>query len=238
VRRASRAAVRNGAGNLKQKDLVGIPWMLAFALRADGWYLRSDIIWSKPNPMPESVTDRPTKAHEYLFLLSKSQRYYYDAEAIKEPMVCGFTKTGVGFGYGYDAAQKPRVKGHAKTFRGGGTYTQGRSFDNSAEVERESHGNVPNETGTRNKRTVWTIATQPYKGAHFATFPPKLIEPCIMAGSKLGDTIIDPFNGSGTTGVVSLKHRRKYIGIDLARDYIELTIPRLQEAQQQLKLAL
>ncbi len=169
--------------SLKPKDLIGIPWRVAFALQAAGWYLRQDIIWHKPNPMPESVTDRCTKAHEYMFLLSKSERYYFDNEAIKEP------------------AQAD--KGNAKSFRGGGSYTGGNSFINSATKERETHGNIPNGDGTRNRRSVWTIATTPYSGAHFATFPPALIEPCILAGSRTAgkrcdcDQLIESPTGSG-----------------------------------------
>lgn len=153
----------------KYKDLIGIPWLLAFSLRADGWYLRADIIWQKPNAMPESCKDRPTRAHEYIFLLSKSERYYYDAEAIKEPAV------------GFPGSQNPdaRRRGNTKTFRGGNAYTHNRAKANSATVERESHGLTPNESGKRNRRSVWTIATRPYKGAHFATFPEELVRPCI-----------------------------------------------------------
>jgi len=168
---------------LKPKDLIGIPWRVAFALQAAGWYLRQDIIWHKPNPMPESVTDRCTKAHEYLFLLSKSERYYFDNEAIKEPAKAD--------------------KGNAKSFRGGGSYTGGNSFINSATKERETHGNIPNDDGKRNRRSVWTIATTPYAGAHFATFPPALIEPCILSGSRTAgkrcdcDQLIESPTGSG-----------------------------------------
>ena len=157
---------------------MGIPWLLAFALRADGWYLRQDIIWHKTNAMPESVQDRCTKAHEYIFLLSKSAHYYFDAAAIREP--CG-------------------KKGNARTFRGGGAYTGGRSFQNSARVERESHGNTVNSTGGRNKRSVWSIATGQFKAAHYATFPERLVEPCILAGCPEGGIVLDPFTGSGTT---------------------------------------
>ncbi len=170
---------------LKPKDLVGMPWRLAFALQADGWYLRSDIIWHKPNPMPESVTDRPTKAHEYLFLLSKRPRYFYDAEAIREeaaypdgPNSPQSIKSPHGQGF------TRRAAGNAKTFRGGGAYTEGQSKVNGAIVERDSHGNEPNPSGKRNKRTVWTIATQAMPEAHFATFPEKLVEPCIRAGTS------------------------------------------------------
>lgn len=192
---------------LKPKDLIGIPWRVAFALQAAGWYLRQDIIWHKPNPMPESVTDRCTKAHEYLFLLTKSERYYFDNEAIKEPAQAN--------------------KGNAKSFRGGGSYTGGNSFSNSATKERETHGNIPNEVETRNRRSVWTVATKPYSGAHFATFPPALIEPCILAGSRPGDVVFDPFMGSGTTAQVAIKLGRQYLGCELNPDYEQLQQQRI-----------
>jgi DNA modification methylase len=183
---------------LKQKDLIGIPWMLAFALRADGWYLRQDIIWHKPNPMPESVRDRCTKAHEYIFLLSKSERYYFDSEAIKEPCK-------------QDWGTRDRKNGK---YHNDGTGLQ-------------PHGGLEKSYTMANKRSVWTVATRPYKGAHFATFPPALIEPCILAGSRPGDVVLDPFNGSGTTGQVALTHGRKYLGCELNPDYVELTRTRL-----------
>lgn len=184
---------------LKPKDLMGIPWRVAFALQDDGWILRSDVIWHKPNPMPESVTDRPTKAHEYLFLLTRRTRYYYDHEAIKEPAVRGYAASGFNTG---------------KT----AIHQLGRSSD----TERV-------DDGARNRRSVWTIATQPYSGAHFATMPPALVEPCILAGSRPGDTILDPFNGSGTVGAVALKHNRRYIGIELNPDYITLAHARIAD---------
>jgi DNA modification methylase len=188
-------------GGLPSKNLVGIPWRVAFALQADGWYLRSDIIWSKPNPMPESVTDRPTKAHEYIFLLSKAARYYYDAEAIKDRSV--------------DAPGKSR---------GGSLARAGTDKFIAANAHR---GDVPVSDGTANKRSVWHIATQPYPEAHFATFPEALIEPCILAGSRIGDTVLDPFNGSGTTGVVAIRHQRNYVGIELNKAYITLARKRI-----------
>ena len=200
----------------KPKDLIGIPWRVAFALQADGWYLRSDIIWSKPNPMPESVKDRPTKAHEYIFLLAKSQRYYYDAEAVKE-------KVG-----------EPTRR--AKTFRNGGDYTGGNSFYNDSKKEKDSHGDGHESLEGRNKRSVWTVTTKPYREAHFATFPPDLIEPCVLAGCPAGGVVLDPFNGSGTTGAVALKHGRDYIGIELNPEYIELTMKRLSEVQPRLEV--
>lgn len=210
----------------KRKDLIGIPWMLAFALRADGWYLRSDIIWEKPNAMPESVKDRPTRAHEYIFLLSKNPYYYYDAEAVREPAV-GFYNAEPA---GSQGTMRPnsRRRGNSKTFRGGGAYTNNRSVVNSAVVKRESHGLVPNETGKRNRRTVWTIATRPYKGAHFATFPEELVRPCVLAGSKLRDIVLDPFCGSGTTGVVAMQEGRDFVGIEINPEYSQISEKRIK----------
>lgn len=185
------APARNGFASLgiKPKDLIGIPWRVAFALQDDGWYLRRDVIWAKPNPMPESCTDRPTTAHEYLFLLTKKPQYFYDAEAVKEPTV-GQTPGDLDGGpqrardgTNANCGRNFRQKGNAKAFRGGGAYTQGQSFDNDATIDRESHGNQPN-AGTRNLRSVWTIATTPYGDTHFATFPPKLAETCIAAGTS------------------------------------------------------
>lgn len=210
----------------KRKDLFGIPWLLAFALRADGWYLRQDIIWYKPNCMPESCRDRCTKSHEYIFLLSKSPKYYFDYEAIKEPAV-GFNNEPVAGSKGTARPNSRIRKGNAKTFRGGGVYTGNKSFNNSIVNERESHGNCDNETGLRNKRSVWSVATKGYKGAHFATFPPELIKPCILAGAPVGGTVLDPFFGSGTTGEVALKEGRDFIGIELNPEYCELAKTRL-----------
>ena len=190
----------------KYKDLIGVPWALAFALRADGWYLRQDIVWNKSNCMPESVRDRCTKSHEYIFLLSKSERYYFDPQAIREPA---------------------GTKGNARSFRGGGAYTGGRSFNNSAEVARESHGNVKNDTGTRNKRDVWTVSTTGFRGAHFAVFPEKLIEPCILAGCPEGGTVLDPFTGSGTTGVVAKRLGRNFVGCEINPDYAKMAADRI-----------
>jgi len=178
----------NPGKGIKPKDLIGIPWRVAFALQADGWYFRQDIIWHKPNPMPESVTDRCTKSHEYIFLMSKSEKYFYDADAIKE-----------------DAISK---------FNGGG---------NKGRIGKEGWiGHTENLDMTRNKRSVWTVTTKPYSEAHFAVFPEKLIEPCIQAGSKVGDIVLDPFFGSGTTGEVSERFGRDYIGIELNEDYKSL----------------
>lgn len=207
----NRFAVKIG---LKPKDLIGIAWMVAFALRADGWYLRSDIIWHKPNPMPESVKDRPTKSHEYLFLLSKSANYFYDSDAIAEDAVSTDIKK-----YTDNGADKQR--GHGRRHAG----------FNGRYAEKLQNGGVPTK---RNRRSVWTVATRPYSGAHFATFPADLIEPCILAGSKAGYIVLDPFNGTGTTGVVSLKHHRRYIGIDLNPDYLELARQRIEQTQPTL----
>lgn len=190
---------------IKPKDLIGIPWRVAFALQADGWYLRQDIIWHKPNPMPESVTDRCTKAHEYIFLLSKSERYYFDAEAIKEPA------TG-------------RPSGN-----------KGKSWGtNETRVRADGAGKVETTRGipyagaeTRNRRSVWTVSTKPFKGAHFATFPPDLIEPCVLAGCPVDGTVLDPFFGAGTTGLVAQKHGRNCVGIELNPDYIAIANERL-----------
>ncbi len=181
-------------GDMKPKDLMGIPWRVAFALQADGWYLRSDIIWHKPNPMPESVTDRPTKAHEYLFLLTKSERYYYDADAIAELA----------------------THDNRELFRGHDRYTGGNSFHNSALKAASGKGHVLNEKGTRNRRSVWTVPTMPYAGAHFATMPEKLVEPCILAGCPMGGLVLDPFVGSGTVVAVAQRLGRLGVGVDLS----------------------
>jgi DNA modification methylase len=185
---------------LKPKDLVGIPWMVAFALRADGWWLRSDIIWAKPNPMPESVTDRPTKSHEYLFLLTKSERYFYDADAIRE------------------ANSNPNLTEMQVDWR-----------------DRPNNGEWPVGTGGwmgsvqsgRNARSVWEIATQPYPEAHFATFPEELPRRCLLAGTAKGDTVLDPFCGSGTTGAVAVRHGRRFVGMDLSAEYLAMALNRI-----------
>ena len=184
---------------LKPKDLIGIPWMLAFALRADGWYLRQDIIWHKPNPMPESVRDRCTKAHEYIFLLSKSDKYFFDNEAIKEPL-----------------QSKPHAPGNKKL--------------DTSRNDHDQMQKVWGADGKRNRRSVWTVATRPYKGAHFATFPPALIEPCIFAGSRPNDIVLDPFMGSGTTAQVAMLHGRQYLGCELNPDYGPLQQERIAKA--------
>ena len=187
---------------LKQKDLCGMPWRLAFALQSDGWYLRSDIIWSKPNPMPESVTDRPAKAHEYIFLLTKRPRYFYDADAIREPV------------------KHPNVL-HKSTHT---TPAQVAAHFGNPPTNLERCGTDANG---RNKRTVWEIPTQPYSEAHFATFPEALVVPCVLAGSREGDTVLDPFAGSGTTGKVSVELGREFIGVELNPEYADLAAKRI-----------
>ena len=184
---------------IKEKDLIGIPWMLAFALRADGWYLRQDIIWHKPNPMPESVKDRCTKSHEYIFLLSKNKRYYYDNESIKEPAK--------------DWGTRDRTNGKY--------HNQGTGL--------QPHSGLQKSYSTKNKRSVWSVTNKPYKGSHFAVFPPDLIEPCILAGSEEGDCVVDPFMGSGTTAMVAKALGRDYIGCELHEDYGNLIQKRIGE---------
>ena len=201
---------------LKTKDLIGIPWMLAFALRADGWYLRQDIIWHKPNPMPESVQDRCTKAHEYIFLLSKSQKYYYDAKAIAEP----------------------HKDVSLQRWSSGGENTENTKYNK--EKPDTSVGNLRNGSNPlgefgANKRSVWTVTTKPYAGAHFAVFPSDLIEPCILAGAPVGGIVLDPFMGSGTTAQVAQHLGRQYIGCELNPAYMELQ--NIRTAQQSLILA-
>jgi len=221
---------------LKPKDLIGIPWRVALALQAAGWYLRQDIIWHKPNPMPESVTDRCTKAHEYLFLLSKSERYFFDSDAIKEQSVTDDIRRPYGSKGAWDLDGrpeeqrpngKPRGKGGKNAFRGQGHF---RSAD-TGPANREGRDMADVGAGeTRNRRSVWTVPTQPYNGAHFATFPPALIEPCILAGSRPGDTVLDCFFGSGTTGEVAGNFGRQWIGCELNPDYAPLQRARTAQA--------
>jgi DNA modification methylase len=193
------------ATGLKTKDLIGIPWMMAFALRADGWYLRQDIIWHKPNPMPESVQDRCTKAHEYIFLMSKSQKYYYDNEAIKDPVK-------------QDWGTRDRTDGKY--------HNEGSGL--------QPHSGLEKSYETANKRSVWTVNTKPYAGAHFAVFPSDLIEPCILAGAPVGGIVLDPFMGSGTTAQVAQNLGRQYIGCELNPAYMKLQ--NIRTAQQSLEL--
>jgi site-specific DNA-methyltransferase (adenine-specific) len=222
----------------KPKDLMGMPWRLAFALQDDGWYLRQDIIWHKPNPMPESTQDRCTKAHEYIFLLSKSRRYHCDMRAIRETAIGGqseqasqFERAGASSLHvipGQSAAQ--HRKGNRKTFRGGGVYTGNQSFDNDTQAENDSIGNQDNTGGTRNKRSVWTVATTGFKGAHFATFPLDLIRPCVLAGAPRGGIVLDPFGGAGTTSLVSMQEGRRSILCELNPEYAALARARIDSA--------
>ena len=226
------ASNKNGVGyvdGLKPKDLVGIPWRVAFALQADGWWLRQDIIWAKPNPMPESVTDRCTKAHEYVFLLTKSARYYYDGDAIAEP--CAGRNHHDLTGQGYHAPGQSPHNGNRS-----GNKARKYGADRGAPAGEHLGGSIPWEdrTGRRNRRTVWTITIKPFPGAHFATFPPKLIEPMILAGSPRGGTVLDPFTGAGTTGLVALEHGRHFLGIELNPDYIRLAQDRIAAVQSTL----
>lgn len=231
---------RNSCGHIakkvpkgyKRKDLIGIPWMLAFALRADGWYLRQDIIWQKPNCMPESVRDRCTKSHEYNFLLSKKPRYYFDAEAISEPIADSSAKRYLqnieeqkgssrqpGKSNGPMKAALPRF--------GGSKYG-----DDTREEGRTKGGNVYVPDLRRNKRDVWTVSTAGFKGAHFATFPEALVLPCILAGSRAGDIVLDPFAGSGTTGAVAVKNGRDFIGIEINPEYSNMSEQRIKKAAE------
>lgn len=205
--------------NLPNKNLMGIPWRLAFALQDSGWILRQDIIWSKSNCMPESVRDRCTKSHEYIFLLSKQQRYYFNSEAILEPAV-GFNNEPIAGSIGaFGQEQSRRRKGNSKTFRGG-KYTAQNTFDNSRELSRDSHGNCENNTGKRRMRSVWNMATTASGGVtHYAKFPNELAERCILCGTAEGDIVLDPFVGSGTTCRVANRYGRQYIGIDLNPTY-------------------
>ena len=194
----------NKLTNYKEKDLIGIPWMLAFALRSDGWYLRQDIIWHKPNPMPESVRDRCTKSHEYIFLLSKNKKYYYDNESIKEDAK--------------DWGTRDRTKGKY--------HNEGTGLT--------PHSGLSKSYPKKNKRSVWSITNKPYKGSHFAVFPPDLIKPCILAGSEKNDIILDPFIGSGTTAMVAKSLERYYLGCELHEDYGKLIQNRLGERKGSL----
>jgi DNA modification methylase len=200
---------RAPSGGLASKQLLGIPWRVAFALQADGWYLRSDIIWHKPNPMPESVRDRPTKGHEYLFLLAKSERYYYDAGAIRERQS--------------ETTLNRFRSGQARKGRTRKIITDPRVANMGTPLAI-----MPDRC--RNRRTVWTVSTKPYPEAHFATFPPALIEPCILAGSPVGGIVLDPFSGAGTTGLVAAQHGRSYRGIELNPEYIEMSRRRIKAA--------
>ncbi|WP_057380199.1 DNA-methyltransferase [Pseudomonas aeruginosa] len=211
VSRNTRGAVRRGhrrnpAEGLKQKDLMGIPWRLAFALQDDGWYLRQDIIWHKPNPMPESVRDRCTKAHEYVFMLTKSPRYYYDHEAVKEDAVSDHPS---GNGFKRDARESYK------------------NLDGTARGNDEQWTGVG---GKRNRRSVWTVPTAGFKGAHFATFPPDLIRPCVLAGAPRGGLVLDPFGGAGTTALVAMQEGRRSVLLELNPEYASIARHRLASA--------
>ena len=195
------------AEGLKPKDLIGIPWRVAFALQADGWYLRQDIIWHKPNPMPESVRDRCTKAHEYVFLLSKSERYFFNSEAMKEKAA------------GVRGGAPKKIHSESAQGKHGATSALNKSWDGAE---------------TRNRRSVWAVASSRYGGVHFATFPPALIEPCILAGAPFNGLVLDPFTGSGTTAAVALQHGRRFIGCELNPDYIKLAEARIAAAEAEV----
>jgi len=215
-------AFRGGEYRIKPKDLVGIPWRVAFALQADGWWLRQDIIWHKPNPMPESVRDRCTKSHEYIFMLTKSARYYFDSDAIKEPA-------------NYDGRKDTVMKGSAKYQNGyfpTNVNTQSIALKGHERWKENADG-----VKVRNKRSVWTVPTKPYKEAHFATYPPDLILPCVKA-ARPDAVILDPFFGSGTTGLVAIQNGRQYIGIDLNPDYCAIAAKRIDNELQQITISL
>lgn len=240
----------------KTKDLIGIPWMLAFALREDGWYLRQDIIWQKPNPMPESVKDRCTKSHEYIFLMSKSPKYYFDAEAIAEPVTESTTKrlsqnvdaqngSGrvPGKTNGNMKACYPKFGGnkygdsgdeHLRTYSGNEYRPKNLQYDGQSPNTmhmRRAEGYEDIQYAKRNKRDVWTVAVQPTKEAHFATYPEKLVRPCILAGCRKGGVVLDPFFGSGTTGRVAIELGRHYIGCELNDEYIKIAERRTDNIQ-------
>jgi DNA modification methylase len=215
---------------LKEKDLTGIPWRVAFALQADGWYLRQDVIWGKLNPMPESVRDRCTKAHEYIFLLSKSERYYYDNEAIKDPA----TKEDLIPGQGYKQHRMGRASGNK-------SHKYVDAYNSSSNEEHRLKSGLLKVAGVayqkRNKRSVWPVATQPCSEAHFAVYPPALIEPCILAGAPVDGEVLDPFGGAGTTGIVCKRHRRNYTLIELSPEHCEIAQRRIaKEPHPQLTI--
>ncbi len=211
---------------MKQKDLMGIPWLLAFALRSDGWFWRENIIWEKPNCMPESVKDRCTLCHEYLLMFSKSAKYYYDYKAIQEPCV-GSNNIPPAGSKGTFRPNSRRRNENRKSFRGGGAYTNNAAYNNRTDVCNQSHGNKTNDSGMRRRRSVWHVATAKSKYKHFATYPPKLVEPCILAGSREGGIVLDPFAGTGTTGEVALRNNRDYILIDISKDNTDICHQRL-----------
>lgn len=232
---------------LAGKQLLGIPWRVAFALQADGWYLRQDIIWSKPNPMPESVRDRCTKSHEYLFLLSKGPRYHFDSDAIKEPVAASSVARLSQDVENQRGSDRANGGGDARTFKAGGRSKRD-SFkrDNSKRAQaipgqscgthRPDRAESDYSLGARNKRSVWTVATMPFREAHFATFPEALIEPCILAGAPVGATVLDPFIGAGTTAVVCERLGRRWVGCELSPEYAVIAERRIRATQPGLPL--
>lgn len=221
-RNGQTVALNNKIQGLKSKDLVGIPWRVAFALQQDGWYLRQDIIWAKPNPMPESVTDRCTKSHEHIFLLSKSAKYYFDAEAIAEPVAQSTVERLAQDIENQQGSERVPNKTNGTMKAAAPRYGGKKYTETPDKFNRTKSGNIYEFRPMRNKRDVWTVTTQPCKEAHFATFPPKLIEPCILAGCPKDGIVLDPFMGSGTTAMVALQHGRNYIGFELNEEYIQI----------------
>jgi site-specific DNA-methyltransferase (adenine-specific) len=206
----------------KDKNILGVPWRVAFALQDDGWILRQDIVWAKPNPMPESVNDRCTRSHEYLFMLTKSRKYYFNDKAIAE-----------------EAKTKPGATWQERKAAGAtaGNVIVGHETRNG--TQRVVHGkgvtsNLTRQDGLRNKRSVWTINTKPFRGAHFAVMPEALVEPCVLASTKENDLVLDPFTGSGTVGVVAVKHGRNFVGIELNEDYVQIARQRISVALSQV----
>lgn len=235
----------------KPKDLLGIPWRVAFALQDDGWFLRQDIVWNKPNPMPESVVDRCTRAHEYLFMFSKRKRYHYDAEAIREPATYNVPNSPASIkspnGQGFTRRAEQKVPTGWDTGPGayGTIHRQGRTSDKQRGHSRRHAGfndrwdsmtRAEQSAMGRNKRSVWTVATRPFKEAHFATFPAELIMPCVMASAPAGSLVLDPFAGSGTTGVVAVEQGRNFYGCELNPEYAEMSRRRIQDAARQPRL--
>jgi len=217
----------------KRKDLIGIPWMLAFALRADGWYLRQDIIWQKPNAMPESVRDRCTKSHEYIFLLSKSPHYYFDAAAISEPIAGSSTKRYLQNIEAQKGSDRQPGKTNGKMKAALPRFGGEKYGPDGSEESRTNSGKVYVPTLRRNKRDVWAISTGGFKGAHFAVFPERLVEPCILAGCPEGGTVLDPFTGSGTTGVVAKRLRRNFVGVEINPEYWKMATDRINATVEQ-----
>jgi DNA modification methylase len=219
-------AIMSAAG-LKNKDLMMLPASVAIALRNDGWYLRSEVVWAKPNPMPESVKDRPTRSHEMIYLFSKSAQYFYDNDAIKEECLWKDNRTG-------DRLSKRIQKRHVETAPKPHKNMMDDGQQPNSFHKNRANGGKDVYYEMKNKRDVWTVSTSGFKGAHFATFPPKLIVPCVLAGSREGNTILDPFSGSGTTGVVALQNGRNYVGIELNPEYVEISKRRISESLMEI----